>query len=428
MFRIEPGNRQAVGAPVLSASWMLIGIKMTSRKLAIGDCWHRTRYAADTLARLLPLRSDFGITRLADVTGLDRLGLPVVLAIRPNSRSVTVSHGKGVDLDAAKASGLMEAIELWHAEMITGPLWFGSCRDLQNDRQIISVEYLSRCSEGRWHPDLGVHWIEGRDLVGHGSILVPFDLVHMDMSSRSRPAEGVFRLSSNGLASGNHPLEAQCHAICELVERDALTVWHHHTRDHRTRTRIDPATIDEPQLNSLWQRLEAAGLAVAAFDITSNIKVASIYCILADSHGHFGAGSGTHPDRRVAMLRALTEAAQTRMTYITGSRDDLLAEEFTDEGRQRKLKYAEGLLSLARPYRRFEDVPDAIYPSLEADLDHLLDRLAAVGIDQVIIVDLTRDPWRIPVVRALAPSLELPHDEDGFVPGERARNPGKDLV
>jgi ribosomal protein S12 methylthiotransferase accessory factor len=401
---------------------------MATNKLAINHFWHRSQPATETLARIMPIRSDFGITRLADVTGLDRLGIPVVLAIRPNSRSVTVSHGKGIDLEAAKASGLMEAIELWHAETIAGPLWFDCYRNLQKDWQTIAVEHLLRCSEGRWHQDLTMHWIAGHDLVGQSSVLVPFDLVHMNMSSRNRPAQEVFRLSSNGLASGNHPLEARCHAICELLERDALTVWHHHPREYRARTRIDPATIDEPQLKSLWQRLEAAGLAVAAFDITSNVNVASIYCIVADGHGHLGAGSGTHPDRRLAMLRALTEAAQTRMTYITGSRDDLLPEEFTHQGRQSKTKIADDLLSLGSPSRRFENIANAVHSTLEADLDHLLERLAAVDIDQVVIVDLTRDRWRIPVVRAVIPSLELPHDDDGFVPGERARNPGKGMA
>ena len=63
-----------------------------------------------------------GITRLADVTGLDRIGVPVFQAIRPLSRSVSVSQGKGLDPDAARASALMEAVETWHAERIDRPL------------------------------------------------------------------------------------------------------------------------------------------------------------------------------------------------------------------------------------------------------------------------------------------------------------------
>ena len=63
-----------------------------------------------------------GITRIANITGLDRLGIPVVMVCRPNSRSIAVSQGKGLTLDAAKASGLMESVETFHAESITRPL------------------------------------------------------------------------------------------------------------------------------------------------------------------------------------------------------------------------------------------------------------------------------------------------------------------
>ena len=59
-----------------------------------------------------------GITRIANVTGLDRIGIPVVMVCRPNARSIAVSQGKGLDMDAAIVSGLMESAELYHAEQI----------------------------------------------------------------------------------------------------------------------------------------------------------------------------------------------------------------------------------------------------------------------------------------------------------------------
>jgi ribosomal protein S12 methylthiotransferase accessory factor YcaO len=45
-----------------------------------------------------------GITRLGNITGLDRIGIPVAIAVRPNSRSVSVSQGKGLELPQALAS------------------------------------------------------------------------------------------------------------------------------------------------------------------------------------------------------------------------------------------------------------------------------------------------------------------------------------
>ena len=74
------------------------------------------RRSGATLARVLPMAPRMGITRFAVLTGLDVLGIPVVAATRPNSRSIAVHQGKGVTLAAAKASAVMEAVETFHAE------------------------------------------------------------------------------------------------------------------------------------------------------------------------------------------------------------------------------------------------------------------------------------------------------------------------
>jgi ribosomal protein S12 methylthiotransferase accessory factor YcaO len=45
---------------------------------------HRTISPDDTLERIAPKARQIGITRLGNVTGLDRIGIPVTVAIRPN--------------------------------------------------------------------------------------------------------------------------------------------------------------------------------------------------------------------------------------------------------------------------------------------------------------------------------------------------------
>src|SRR6476620_11197984 len=79
---------------------------------------HRAIPPAETLARVRPQMARMGITRIGNITGLDRIGIPVAVAVRPNSRSVSVSQGKGLDLPQAMASALMEAAEGFHAEEI----------------------------------------------------------------------------------------------------------------------------------------------------------------------------------------------------------------------------------------------------------------------------------------------------------------------
>jgi YcaO-like protein with predicted kinase domain len=383
----------------------------------------RARLPVETLEQILPIKQQFGITRVANVTGLDRIGLPVVLATRPNSRSVAVSQGKGTSLEAAKASALMEAIELWHAENLLRPLIFASHSEVRRYHSTIDVGRLPRILRSRYSDNLRLHWIEGTNLVSRKQVLIPYQMVHTDYTHPLEPGHGCFAASTNGLASGNHPLEAICHAICEVIERDAVTLWHHLPAARRASTMIDPATIDCTVCNNILGIIRQAKLQVALWDVTSDVGIATFYCLItdgADPRGHMGLGSGAHTDRKVALAKALTEAVQTRMNYITGSRDDLRLEEFMTQGRAQKAQEAKALLRKAVPLRDFTTVPSHLAPTFREDLDWLIDRLAAVGVDEVASIDLSSGILNISVVRVVIPGLEAPHDDDTFVPGPRA--------
>jgi ribosomal protein S12 methylthiotransferase accessory factor len=70
--------------------------------------------------------------------------------------------------------------------------------------------------------------------------------------------------------------------------------------------------------------------------------------------------------------------------------------------------------------RAFGAVPTYEAATLAEDLDWMLERLQAVGIEEVITVDLTRPEVGMPVARVVIPGLEGPHDHDGYLPGARA--------
>jgi ribosomal protein S12 methylthiotransferase accessory factor len=248
-------------------------------------------------------------------------------------------------------------------------------------------------------------------------------MVHANYTHPLEPGHGCFATSTNGLASGNNPLEAVCHAICEVIERDAVTLWHHLPAVRRAATMIDPATIDCPVCNGLMGTIRKAKLEVALWDITSDVGIATFYCLITDAtdpQGHMGLGSATHTDRKVALAKSLTEAVQTRMNYITGARDDLALEEFTMRGRAEKARQAQALLRKATPMRDFTAVPTRAATACKEDLDWLIDRLTAVGIEEILSVDLSSGIADISVVRVVVPGLEAPHDDDTFVAGPRA--------
>ena len=93
---------------------------------------HRSVEPSETFAKANAVGKLAGITRLANVTGLDRVGVPVVMAVRPNSRSLSVFQGKGLTLELAKISALMEALETFHAESLRLPLRLSTRSDLRS--------------------------------------------------------------------------------------------------------------------------------------------------------------------------------------------------------------------------------------------------------------------------------------------------------
>jgi YcaO-like protein with predicted kinase domain len=379
---------------------------------------HRLVPPAETLARVRPLLRVMGITRIADVTGLDRLGIPVVMVARPNSRSIAVAQGKGLDLDAAKASGVMEAIETWHAETIRPPLKLASFEELRWTHRMIDAARLPMPADTAYDDDQRILWVEGSDLIQGGPLWLPWEMVHTDYTLPSPPGHGCFVANTNGLASGNHRAEAILHGLCELIERDATTLWHAGGDAQRRRCTVDPDSIDDPLCRTVLDRFAAAGLDVRIWETTTDVGVAAFLCLVAGRDPEFGAGC--HPARQVALLRALTEAAQARTTFIAGARDDMGWEVYAADARAERQRACAALLAMA-PARRFADAPTRETDSVGEDVDDVLRQLVAVGLSEVAMVDLTLPSFRIPVVRMVVPGLEGAPEADAGVPGARAR-------
>ncbi|MBN1606142.1 MAG: YcaO-like family protein [Polyangiaceae bacterium] len=390
------------------------------------DGTHRTVAPEQTLARVLRLRPVLGITRVADVTGLDVVGLPVVAVHRPNARSLSVSFGKGITPEAARASGIMEALEAFHAERVQGPLMLASYNELVCQKAVVDVARLPRLSVSAFHENRRLLWIEGLDALSREPKWLPYEVVHTDFRVPLPNGSGCFFISSNGLASGNHPLEATLHGICEIVERDANTLWHAHPRSLQDERLVDLCTVDDTSCRALIDRLEAAGLLVLVWETTSNIALPAYLCGITErtpsSLLALGPvfGSGCHTAREIALSRALTEAAQGRLTFISGARDDLT------RGKYRASAALDHQLDLTERARRaecrsFRDSPTFDGQSIDEDVSHALSKLRASGVQEVIVVDLSLPAIGVPVVRVVIPGLEMMHDVPGYAPGPRAR-------
>ena len=110
--------------------------------IRLRDGTHRSATLAATWRRFAPAARRAGITRIAELTGLDTLGIPVFAAIRPMGRSLSTQQGKGTTALAARVSALMESLETWSAEHVALPVVRGSARAL-GDRAV-DVRALAR--------------------------------------------------------------------------------------------------------------------------------------------------------------------------------------------------------------------------------------------------------------------------------------------
>jgi YcaO-like protein with predicted kinase domain len=388
---------------------------------------HRTLSPEETLKKVQPFLPVMGITRIANVTGLDCIGIPVVMVCRPNARSIAVSQGKGMSLIAAKASGVMESVEAYHAERISLPLKLASYEELRYTHVLADIDLLPRPNPDQFHPNAALLWIEAHDLMQNEDLWLPYELVHLNYTLPLPTGSGFFVASSDGLASGNHPLEAISHAICELVERDAVTLWRLRGSPGHQQCRVDLESVDDESNCEILAKLTGAGIATGVWDVTSDIGLPAFFCFIAEQKPNplrpvpSGVGAGCHPCKKIALLRAVTEAAQCRLTAIAGSRDDFFRSKYDffrdemSESRNNTLMAHNGRLRDFRAIRNFEG------ETLQDDVEWELRQLEAAGLHRVLVVDLSRSEFRIPVVRVVIPGLEPGCDSLDYSFGRRAR-------
>lgn len=384
----------------------------------------------EMLVLLSPHLAGAGITRVANVTGLDHVGIPVVLVTRPNSRSLSVSQGKGVTLAAAKVSGVMESLEQHHAEHVDHPLHLASYRERANRTRTADVALLPR-ARPIFDESSRLLWVTARHHLSGEGVDVPYELVHLDLTEPLPEGSGWFALGSNGLASGRTFEDAVSHALLELIERDCLALFYLLTATEQAARRLRLDSVGDEVCRELLERFANAGIGVAVWSISSDLAVPAFLCSVAeldvDLQRPVGTarGYGCHPDAAIALCRALTEAAQSRLTRIAGSRDDIQPEDL------RAIRSSESIVQQlahvqhesAAPLR-FSDIGSHSFEDASRCLSWTCGRLIEKGFSEILTVDLSRGDLPVAVARVIVPGLEGFPDSPTYVPGPRARSRG----
>lgn len=370
---------------------------------------HRLMAPEQTLTNIEPHLAAMSISRCADITGLDRIGIPVYCAIRPRSRTVQVSNGKGLLHINAKVSALMEAIEIFHMENPSGRLRRDSLTSMRRNGQcIVQPSFLLNYqAEKFFTEDFLIDWLSAENLLTGEEVWIPGSAVYLCSPM-------LYKYSSNGLASGNHLIEATLHGLYEVIERDAISRLSVNGRINLSGECckfIDLNTIDDSSVQELYDLLKRAESKLVLIWVKSCIQIHTFWAVILDqnyfsSSTMINIGYGSHLNISVAAIRAITEAAQVRLTYIHGAREDIPASAYQATESRRKV-YAyfdqiEGDTHWQTCSELATEGDDLLY-----DYTHILNLLSEAGYKNIFRVNLTRSPFNIPVSKVFIPGLKL---------------------
>ena len=354
-----------------------------------------------------------GITRIADITDLDRIGLPIYTAIRPTAEEggVSIYGGKGISKDHAKASAMMEGFERYSAERQSGDETVSAgISEISGYGEYIEPKSLNlpKELERKGLDDLTLEWSISHDLISGNDYYIPTNAVFHPYNPKGSQGR-LFKSNTNGLASGNILEEAILHGMLEVIERDAWSIFE---LTHRNYAQIDLDSIESDIINDVISKFESEGIKIKLMDFTADVKIPTIAASADDTvtkdAGLLTLGMGTHLDPEVAILRALTEVAQSRATQINGAREDTVRADFAREAGYERMKRINKFYFKEEEEKiSLSDIENKSTTSITKDIEIVRDELVANDIEKILYVDLTRPELDVSVVRVIIPEMEI---------------------
>jgi ribosomal protein S12 methylthiotransferase accessory factor len=360
---------------------------------------HRALAPEATLARITPHLSRWGITRVADVTQLDSLGIPTCCSVRPTALTLQISNGKGLRLVDAKVSALMEAVELAHLESAPqATLAWATCAQMAQRGEAFSWD-VPDFMRGKREPEGPIEWVRGTELFSGAPVWLPA------CAAWQRPAQFLL-VTSNGLASGNTLVEATLHGLYEVLERHCLSWLDQAGQVDLTHAQVlDPAEALDADIRELHARIEGSDVQLVLLRVDTPLRLHTFMAVLLDRQA-LGAGSmvnvgsGAHLSPTVAATRAITEAAQSRLAFIHGARDDLRMEQYRRAPtHERVLEFFSDL----EPDTDWDDLDEQASEDLDEDLARVLGTMKANGLPRAFRIDMSVADVPYHVVKLIVP-------------------------
>jgi len=346
-----------------------------------------------------PWWSQAGITRVGEITGLDRIGIPVAQCVRPDAFVLSVDSGKGATSEAAICSAMMEGFERHVGESAKFDTINAAAENLTQ------VESRFPLLKGAFYnPKIERAWTSAVGIFSKQIKIVP------EASAMMRPNQSVtpifsacFVSDSNGLSSGNTLEEAIIGGLYEVIERDQVAC---NSAKGRLGMRVNLDSIQDQTLGNLVELLRSNDVMPVLFDCTLDIDVPVFVCYIYDVERGVGMyrGYAAHLDPIVAQCRAICEAAQGRLVYIAGSRDDFSDKSFKELKKQDNSETLVRLLAnkktVSSNYRE-----DKSTDTFFGDIKTVVSILDKAEIPEPLIKEYSH-PYPCSVVKVMVPTLE----------------------
>jgi len=392
---------------------------------------------------LVPRLAEFGISRLADTTGLDRTGIPTASVVKPGTADVIwVYSGKGLSVSQARSVAIMECLErtcaLWpsadEVTVATAPQLYSST--------FVPVWGPERFTEGSrpFCDSAPMPWLAGSCVTGGEAVWLPADLVFTGHRPAALSAALPFRVrTSNGLGAALDRESAIAHALLEIAERDIVshyevlsshagvsylaavaahagiqTEWltDLYRDDVSLAVTVDPDTVP-PVARHLVDRFTDAGLSlvIKALPNDFHLPAFGVACLEQITVGEVlgCAGYGARCNPADALVAALLELAQTRATDLQGARED----RHDIEKRRLPSSLGDHWLATSGEPVPYDVAADQFASATDRQLDRIVAAFRTAGLTDIAVVEFGA-PDGISAVRALVPGAETWHSTGGF--------------
>ena len=327
-------------------------------------------------------------------------------------RGDVFTFGKGLERIDAEVGAYMEALEYHFAEPGIGrvPTRWGSAHEVAGSEQVDDaiLDFVPRLQR-EVDLDGALLLATVHDLESGDEYALPAELVHYPAPN---VGQSIFGASTNGLASGNSILEASVQALLELIERD---VWSFEFIRRASMLVVESSLPDD--VLEIVERAERNGLRLKVRAIPNDYGMPFFAAFVFDSNNPsrktFNGGWACDLDRHRALVRAVAEAAQSRLAFIHGGRrgpkprssglDSDSQQRETNLVRRQMREVGDGSRRTS-----LSDVPDWVDAGggLQRKLDAVIGRLRRVTRKPIYRAVLTPPDAPLHAVRLVVPLLE----------------------